>query len=608
MRKIAVITFAYSVVALITCLVISFLTKDVPILLPGEEFNYIIFRGLLYFFYFFPALCGSSFLIGCAILFGKDSHKAKIKFSPFIIEIFKKTMIASIVLVFLISIITEVAVPLCEQRQARAKFKPVIFKEYMTLAKQYYEKKEMSLAFEYAYNALLINPKDKEAQDIKERAEANPNSQSAYRKFDEVAVPKITYVPKIETEGETVTSLIKKAKAAMENEKWFDAHYYAYLAFETGTSKDINIDEAKRISSEAWNHLFEIKIFSDTDDQKLFRQKREAYMHFIDGDNIGAYYSFLAISKSSQKASTDHDVIKFMGIAEERIREQYFFIDEVENLRKFEAYRDVYFTISHSDGTKDVVYIRGITPVKNSGRMIQYLRNFNILKFSPDGTFMKSLSVPYAKMYSEPVESFNEEGKEKFDIKDSYKRVPYIMLNSISRSEKDRTITPVYEYNVDFDDEEENPVENAIVLSISSTEFNLICDTVIGEKRMNFVSPIKLLPKVRDFGYSLEVFSSDFLYRITYPFVMLIFMIFIADIAWNYRLMEDQMFKFKWVFMMPFLTLIFYYLLECVIYVIKFLNYVLISVSSYMSIFILIGMLIIVLIAVSYIFLSRTSE
>ncbi len=606
MRKTALITFAYAVFTFAVCLTASFLIKEIPVLLPGESTSYIFFRGLLYFFDLVPALCGCSFLIGCTILYGKDSHKAQIKFSPFIMAHFRKTMIASILLVFIITAIGEVFAPLCELRQTRAKFKPVIFNEYMTLANEYYEKKEMSLAFEYAYNALLINPKDKEAQTIKEFSEAAITSPKAYPA--EIEEPKITYVPKLETQGETVTSLITKAKDAMENEKWFDAHYYSHLALEIGNSKDINIEEAKRICSEAWNRLFAIKIFAESDDQLLFRKKREAYMTLIDGSNIEAYYRFLEISKTSEKAARDYDVVKFLGIAEERVNQTYFFIDEVENLRRFEAYRDVYFTITHDDGSKDVVYIRGITPVKNSGRMIQYLRNFNVLKFSADGTFMKSLSVPYAKMYYTPVESFDQQAKERFGIKDDFKRVPFIMLTSLSKNNRDKIVSPIYEYNVDFDDNKEYDTENSVVLGISQADFDLICDTMTGLKRISFVTPIRLLPKVQDYGYSLEVYSSEFMYRITYPFLMLIFMIFIADIAWNYRLMENQMFKFKWIFMMPFLTMIFYYLLECMIFVIKFLSYVLISTTGNLAIFFMLGILIIALISVSYIFVSRTAN
>lgn len=606
MKKTCLIILAYALFSFAVALTTSFLIKDVPNLLPGETTSFIVFRGLLFFFELFPALASCSFMIGCAIFYGVDSHKAQIRFSSFIMNHFKKTMLASIMLVFIITMIMEVFLPLCEARQNRAQFKPVIFNEYMTLARDYYQKKDMKLAFEYSYNALLVNPSDKEALTIKEFSEAALNSPKAY--IEPPEEPKYSFVPAKETSGETVTTLLEKATKAMEEEKWFEAHYYSYLAVTAGSSKDINLDAAKRISSEAWNHLFDVKIFNETDDQLLFRKKRDAYMNFIDGDNIEAYYQFLEISKISEKAARDYDVIKFLEIAEDRVSQQCFFVDEVENLRRFEAYRDIYFTIPHEDGTKDVVYIRGITPVKNSGRMIQYLRNFNLLKFSADGTFIKSLCVPYAKMLSESVENFDSDAKEKFGLKNEFKRVPYIMLESISKNDRSKKIAPVYEYTVGYDNSSETEIDNFIVLGIAQNDFNLICDTTVGSKKMSFISLMKIIPKARDFGYSVEVFSSDWLFRITYPLLMLIFLIFVADIAWNYRLKETQLFKFKWIFMTPFLTFIFYYAIECLIYTIKFLNYVLISVAGYMSIFILVGILIIALIIVSYIFVSRTDD
>lgn len=128
MRKTGIIVAIYSVIAFAICLLISHLMKNLPVLLPGENSSYILTRAFLFFCKFLPALVFSGFLIGCAIAYGKDSEKAQIKYSPLIMEHFRKTMIASIIIVLIVSFITEVFVPLFEQRQARAKIKPVLFR------------------------------------------------------------------------------------------------------------------------------------------------------------------------------------------------------------------------------------------------------------------------------------------------------------------------------------------------------------------------------------------------------------------------------------------------------------------------------------------------
>ncbi len=606
MRKTAIIVAIYSVIAFAVCLLVSVLMKNVPLLLPGEEKSYVIIRGFLFFCRFFPALVFSSFAIGCAIAYGKDSEKAKIKFSPLIMKHFRKTMIASIVMVFCISLFVEVLVPLFEQKQARAKLKPVLFNEFLTLSKEYYVKGNMNLAFEYSYNALLLSPKDKDAIYIKEHAEAELNSLKLI--LDRPEPPKFVFVPAKETKGETITSLINKAKKAAQEEKWFDAHYYAYLAVEVGSEKDINLDEANRLASEAWNHLFDVKAIKETDEQILFRKKREAYKTFIRGDNIEAYYQFLEISTISDVAARDPDVAKFSAIVEQRLEDQCFFVEEVENLRRFEAYNNIYFSIPHDDGSKDVVYIRGITPVKNSGRMIQYLRGFTLFTYSAEGKFLRSVYVPYAKMLSQKVDTFDESAKTTFGIKDSFKNVPYLMLESISKSGRGGLISPVYEYDAEYTRVNKPYLNNYFVLAMSQSDFNLLCDAAAGSAKMSLISLMRFLPKTREYGYSYEVYNSDFLYRLSFPLIILICCVFMACIAWNYRLEDSQLFKFKWIFLVPVITVILYFIMACGLYAFRVFSYALVIMLGSGAVIATELVLVLILIIVCFNFVSRTAD
>lgn len=606
MRRTGLIVLIYAVLAFGFCLLISNLMKSLPLLLPGEEGTYVFIRGFLFFCKFLPSLIFSAFLIGSAIAYGKNSERAKIKYSPLIMSHFRKTMIGSIFIVLIVSLVTEVFIPIFEQRQAKARLKPVLFSEFMNLSREYYEKGNMNLAFEYSYNALLLNPKDKDAMDIKERSEAALNSLKLI--LDKPETPKFVFTPVKETKGETVTSLLSKAKAAMEKEKWFDAHYYAYLAVEIGSSKDINLEDANRLASEAWNHLFDPTVIKENDEQIIFRKKREAYKNFIRGDNIEAYYQFLEIAAISDVAARDPDVAKFLAIVAQRVEDQCFFIEEVENLRRFEAYNSVYFSISQDDGSRDVVYIRGITPVKNSGRMIQYLRDFSLFTYSKDGQLLRSIFVPYAKMLSERTDTFDEAAKERFGIKDEYEKVPYLMLESISKTSRGGRMSPVYEYDAEYIRKNEPYLDSYFVLGLPQSDFNLLCDATAGSGKMSLISLMKFLPKAREYGYSYEVYNSDFVYRLTYPLLMLICCIFMACMAWNYRLKGGQLFKFKWIFLMPILTVIIYFIMECGLYASRVLNYALVIMLGNGAVYMSLALLVLSLFIVCFIFVSRTAD
>lgn len=606
MRKTGLIIFSYALLAFACCLGASFVFQHVPPLLDGIKTNYLVVRGLIYFLKILPSLVMCAFLVGASISYGLNANKAKIKYSKAIITHFKKTMVVSLFLVLGISLATEVFLPLCQDKLKTEEIKPALFDEYMKLADSYYQQGKMKQAYEYSFNAAAVNPKDPKAQRLKDLSGAAVKALKGVEKERSSEQPKFVYVPVEESDGETVYSLLKKARKAEEENDWFHAHYYAYMAVNIGNSRDSNFQAAQRLASEAWNHLFETKIFEETEEQILFRKKRDAYMSMINGDNVEAYYQFLEISNANELAARDPDVSQFLKITEERVKKQCFFIEETDDLKRFETANDIFFAVSHDDGSKDVVYIRGITPVKNVGKMVQYLRGFKLMSFDKDGFFRMSLSVPYAKMFSVSTGTFDKATKAEFGIKDDFVSVPYLILEGISQNEKKDKISPVYEFDAALG-KNAYDLKNYFVLALSMSDFNMLCDAGVGAEKMSMISLVKLLLKAHDFGFSPAIYSSIFLSRITYPLFMLLAFMFLACIAWNYRT-ETTLFKFKWIFIMPFVTLVIFSVLELVLYGMKLLNFVLVSFTGNFALVASVSILAILFFAACFVFISRTSE
>lgn len=603
MRKTGIIIFAYALLAFAACLAVSFAFQNLPELLPGEKTSYIVINGLIIFFKICPALVLCGFLVGCSISYGRDSEKAKIRYSKTIFVHFRKTMVAAILLVFAITMVTELFLPISQNHQRIEKTKPSIFDKYITLADSYFKQEKWKEAYDNSSNALRINPKDEKAQTINEKSEAELKK-SKIIDFP-AEEPKFVYIPVSESSGETIASLLKKAIDAEKDEDWFHAHYYAYMAMNAGNERDINYPEAQRLASDAWNHLSKPDILDETEAQKLFKKKLEAYTSLINGDNIEAYYRFLEISQMSDKAARDPDVVQFLNLAKERISRQCFFIDETDDLKQFETSNNVYFEITHGNGEKDVVFIEGITPVKDSGKMVQYLRGFNLMRFYADGQFKMSLSAPYAKMLSVKTDTFDDKTKEEFDIKDKFKNVPYLMLEGISREGRTRHFSPVYEFDAKLGKKSDD-LKNYFILGLSADDFNALCDAGIGSGKMSLVSLATLLPRIHGFGFSSEIFTSSFLDRITYPLFLLFVFMFFACLAWNYRL-DAQIFKFKWIFIMPFISVIIFALFELALYALRLLNFVLVSFTGNFAILISVAILVILLFAVCLAFVRKTS-
>ena len=81
-----------------------------------------------------------------------------------------------------------------------------------------------------------------------------------------------------------------------------------------------------------------------------------------------------------------------------------------------------------------------------------------------------------------------------------------------------------------------------------------------------------------------------------------------ACMAWNYRLKDAQLFKFKWIFIMPVITLILYFVLACGMYACKMLNYALVIMLGAGAVYVSVALLVLALLIVCFIFVSRTAD
>lgn len=607
MKKVFAVVIGYTLFFLAVSICLSaFVIKNIPELLPGAENAFVIRRGILHFALALPALVFCSFMVGWAIEFGNMAGAVKYKFHPEIFACFGRVILTSIALVFILSLTNEVFIPILSFQQKRAVELPQILKEYKNFAETCFNKGNMELACEYAAKALEINPKDDKMIFVYDHASAVLDSVKFISPDnlddnDEMSVA----ILEDEADYKNVSGLIKKSKEAAEKKAWFESHYYAQVAVQLCDESDLNLPEAKLLAANAWNKLQEplVTNMEETEEQLLYRQKKAAYFLLMNGDTLGAYYKFLDITATFDKAQFDPDVVQFMKIATERVTKQNFFTDELINLRKFETTTDVCFSVPLSDNTKDVVFIKGITPIKDGGNMVQYLRGLSIYTFDKNGVFQKSVFAPYAKMLVEPVSAFDAATKRKFGISDTLRNVPFILLNGVDRSDRTKTSSPVFN--------SVNPkatFENSIIIPISADDFSVACDASLGAEGLSLFSLATIVKNARHFGYSAEIFGSTLLTRLTYPIIILIIFVFLATAAWNYRLEKNQVFRFVWIFIMPFASLFIYFAYKCLLLFLKVLNFVLFSSFGFYAIAGSILLCIIAFVIVSLMFLRRRPD
>ena len=607
MKKIALIILVYLALCFGICVGIANLMGNVPPLLANARTGYLFFRTVLIFFTLLPALLCSAFLVAASISFGHSEGKALVRFSPLLFRHYRKVMLASFCMVFILALVKEIGVPAIKARQTAAELAPRLLSEYVTLGEHFFVQGNDALAHEYARAALNIDPANEKALSLVDETEKRLNQiPPVDTGTKDLPQEDIGYAYQ-EVQNETVASLIEKAQEAAGKEEWFNAHYYAQLAVSLGTGRDINLPDARRLAAEAWNHLSDPRMSEDSAVWHFFAEKKRAYFALMSGNNVEAYYQFLELSRKQAENAFDPDIKNFLQVAEARLESECFFIDETISLQRFESAQNIYFTISHQNGVKDVVYFRGITQVRNTGGMLTYLRGFTMFTYGRDGRLVRTITTPYAKMVAEPVSALSSEIRQTADIKDEFRLVPALQLKSVERDWRGTVNAPVYTYS-DFVPEAERPEYSYLLLSLPFNDFMHACDISLGADRMNLLSLMKISSSVHDFGFSSEIFTTALVRRLMYPLILLILFVFCASFAWNYRLAPDQLFKFKWIFVLPFASFLLYLIIEALLFMSNLACYALISIAGSWTLAVALCIALALLFAVSAIFLARTSD
>ena len=604
MKRTYIITIVFTVFSFLLCLCYGFFFAAIPKVVSLSENSYRFFFGLKTFIHILPAILGTGLLVGWSVGFGANQSGSKVRFSNAMFGRYKKVLILSLVSVFILTISTEVFEPALNKKLNYYQDRLELMGEYKRVAAKLFAQGDAELAFEYAKLANEIDPTNEDVQKLMIASELAANKTQDVPKVS--VSKKIKKIEKFQNrilpeEPYSVFKLLITAQQCLDNEDWFGAHYYAQMAIDASSPKDINVPALKDISAVAWNHISQAQAEKITEEQKIYAKKVEGYSALISGDFLKAYYIFRTLSLKSKALSVDPDVVRYLNIANEKLEEEYFFIDETFNLQGFETVNNVHFSIRNNDGTTSVYFIKGVTPVAESASLVQYLRGLSIFVIDYDGKYKLGKYVPYAKMSSLSTDFFDAESKKLIGITDSIKEIPYIMVNSVDRNKEGIIHKPIRKggYGRYFE-------ENFVLLPIPYEDFDLVKQASADLDSMNIISLFKFMNKATFFGYSQEVVCQTLLDRILYPLFVLVLLIFIAYTAWNGRLLEDNLFKFKWVLVFPIFACSFHVIYNILFVLFRFVNYGFLSLVG-IDFALVVGIIfyILLLFIISLLFLSR---
>ena len=557
MKKIIGILSVFIGIGLVVSLITGFM-NDIPYTVPqSSAFVYKLMNGLQNFGKFIPGVAITGFVVSCSVHFGRNAEGSTERFSKAMMDRFKIVMIVSIGIAFFLTVCSEVLLLVTANKKNSIINRPKIVNDYINVGNKLFENGYYERAMNYADAALKLSPNEKNAINLRDRADVEINrartSNIRFKLYESVEdAEKVDRVVIDPEQINEVYKLYEKAQDAWNKKEWFNAHYYSELGIKLATPKDPNLEELKKLSTSAWNNLTEYHNLAKTEGQLTFEKKYQGYLALVQKDDLKAYYIFRELYQSSREMQSDPDVVFYLEIAENRINERSFFVDETFELKSFESANDVYFAYEYADGTRDVIYFKGMTTVASTGNSIQYLRGLTILSVNRQGEVFRTMTVPYAKVLPVSVKTLTPTTKQLMGIDDSIDCVPYIMLKSVGRDSPEIHNEPLYTYQ---NGETANTPEY-MLLSIPYDNFLLLEKSTSTPESMSLPALIKLVNMAAKYGFCTEVYGQALMNRLYYPLWILVIFILLAGFGWNNRIDANQYFKFSWAFaFIPFILI-----------------------------------------------------
>lgn len=554
MKKLWTLLSIFLVLGLAVCMGMGF-ASHVSAAVPSKSiFVYKLLTGFEKFFVFLPVIMITSFAIACSVHYGHNSEGSTSRFSKAMAERYKNLVITSLIIAFVFTICTEFFGVFITQKKNSIVNQPKLINDYVKVGNVLFENGYYDRAMRYADAALTLDPNNKYASFLREKAEVESTRDKTtnirFKLYESVQeAEKVERVNIDAKQLNEVYQLYLKSQEAFDKKEWFNAHYYAELGINLATPKDSNLEGLKKLSTASWNNLTEYHNLAKTEGQLAFEKKYQGYLALVEKDDLKAYYIFRELYMSSREFQSDPDVVFYLNVAENRINERYFFIDETMELESFENANDVYFAHSYKDGSEDIVYFKGMTTVKDTGNSIQYLRDLTITSIDGEGNLLRSMNVPYAKVLPVSVKTLTDTTKSLMGIENNIDYVPYIMLKSVGREKPNTEVTPKYTFANPEDGNMYSP--DYVLLSIPYDDFLMIEEMPNEPAGMNIISLFKLIGKVSKYGYSAQIFGIALMNRILYPLFLLVIFILLGVFAWNTRLGTNQYFKFSWIVAFP---------------------------------------------------------
>jgi hypothetical protein len=514
--------------------------------IPYFSRSWRIIRGLVDFINLFPALAMSALVIPFGrAAFAEEEYTS---FSPRFFQSIKGPVITAICAAMVYGLLFFLALPLLRDQELNKRSEGNLYRLARERAHVHGQEGEWLEAAWFIAICDRIWPGSPEMSRLKDQAAVHLEDYRFEEDKDRAAVraeaagdawgAAVSVLPG-QRQPVNVTEALILGKAALAEERYFDAHWLATLAGRLAGPDSLEAADAARLAGLSWSAIQSLA--PNVRESRLyatFRLKQSGYEAMVSGDWIRAYYIFQELLELSPN---DPDAANFFIKSEQGARETAFFIDEME-LAVGEVLTGAVFSlpVSSVNGSPRRAALRFSSlsgfPDYSYGIGLEYI------SFDGDARPVSRVEAPYAKI---------------LPIRPGARPQTAVLMQALDRHDRNHRWGPLWAADPALPPSPEEAVsgETQLLLDISYEDFLLLSHTRRGLDNLQLGELFSAARRLGSAGYLPGVFEAEIVYRLSVPLFFLPLSILSIVIGWRYRARKRP--RYLFIPMLPLLPLVF---------------------------------------------------
>ncbi|MDR1388364.1 MAG: hypothetical protein LBJ31_00110 [Treponema sp.] len=355
--------------------------------------------------------------------------------------------------------------------------------------------------------------------------------------------------------GDPVNSVdaLGLAREALDQERYYDAHWLAVLAERLARPGAAEIPQARGLASQAWEKIASLSPNAQEQERyRLYRLKRDGYEAMLAEDWISAYYTFQDLKNSIDAASAppDPDVDKYFEASKQGVSSLAFFVDELD-LVLGTIQRGPVFSFPLDEGRLALRF--GFMAAL---REHSYAWNTEIIAADSFGAFRYKVSAPYTKIIPVSETAFASQPGEDKTGDEAPAEKTALLLRSLDRGDRERRFDPLWSGADEAEFRDPILGGTQITLDIGYENFLLLARLARGSEALHLNELFTAEDQFEKYGYLSEVFRAELLRRLGECAFFLPMTVLILLLGWRFRSRRKP--RYAYIPMLGVLPLVFY--------------------------------------------------